>query len=169
MLDCQFTVLSGEWQRELMPKPFGLTWFTHRPDAHPIWDTYIMFVYDLVTPRHDIPPPVLYAPGVTHEMMLCALDPAKGPYPETPEPIRDGHFLEDNGYNRGILSPPNYAYQFVAMDHQAAENRMQMLYVGIMNKTINPDTDHRRYWNNEVFWDGFSLMKGENMGPINAD
>ena len=118
---------------------FNRTWVLKAPWAHPLWHTYVALLYDLTTPTDR--PPVLYREGMTHEIMIYALDPEK---PAT--------------WPFSLLSPANHGYQFKAASNEAASVRITSLLSDIVALKLSPDTDFRSTWD-AYFLDGVSLVK----------
>lgn len=126
---------------------FSATWFINAPWAHPLWQQYLLALYDLTTPTTK--PPTLHLRDATHEFMLYALDPE--------HPIaKDAIVPPEQVYK---LSPPNFAYQFKAKSNAEAEERIQAVVDGIVARQISPDTDARSFWNNGLFPDAYALVK----------
>lgn len=122
---------------------FGKTWIVEAGWAHPVWHSYVVFLYDLTTEIPGLPTPAIYKEGVTHELMVYALDPAQ---PIDP-PIH-------------ILQPANHGYQFAADSNEAATARVVSILELIETMRLSPDTDFRSAWDT-LFLDGVSLhMKG---------
>lgn len=122
---------------------FGKTWIVEAGWAHPVWHSYVVYLYDLTTEIPGLPAPVIHKDGVTHELLVYALDPAQ---PNDP-PVH-------------ILQPANHGYQFKADSNEAATARVVALLEDIEAKNLSPDTDFRRVWD-AYFLEGVSLhMKG---------
>ncbi|NTD85443.1 hypothetical protein [Agrobacterium tumefaciens] len=122
---------------------FGKTWIVNARWAHPIWHSYAVLLYDLTTNIPGAPTPAIYKDGVTHELMIYALDPD---FPDDPP--------------THMLSPANYGYQFYAETDQAAEARIVSILRLIEAMQLSPDTDFRSAWDS-LFLDGVTLhMKG---------
>ena len=131
-------------------QPFCAHWIVKAPWAHPAWDSYFVMVVDLKTPT---PQPAYRArPGVTHELMIFAMNPGED-VPPLVEIAESGRMLSY------LLRPANYGYQFTANSDKAATERIQGLVDRIVEKTLSPDTDHRKAWD-LIFDDGVSLRRG---------
>lgn len=126
-------------------KAFGVVWGLHLPGAHPIWNDYVILLYDLTTPLTETP--IIYLDGATHEILLYAVNPDRQLLPETP--IAD--------YYPALLHPANHGYQFKAASNDAATARIQLLVDEMLNNTLSPDTDWRSAWDAK-FADGTSLL-----------
>ncbi|EUB97245.1 hypothetical protein PMI07_000821 [Rhizobium sp. CF080] len=121
---------------------FNKTWIVEAAWAHPLWDCYVVFLYDLTTDLPGQQAPTLYKEGMTHELLVFALDPA---HPVEPPVHR--------------LEPANHGYQFKAESDEAAESRVVELLEAISAGTLSPDTDFRAMWDSR-FVDGVTLLKG---------
>ena len=126
-------------------KAFQALWVISVPWAHPVWHSYSISLCDLTTNMGK--KPVLLKKGVTHEIVVMALNPDF----EIPEEITPGWVPQ-------ALTPPNHAYQFKAESDDDACKRIVDLVQRIENKTLNPDTDHISVWD-QLFEDGVSLRK----------
>lgn len=126
--------------------PFNAAWAVDAPWAHPAWSQYAVALYDLTTPYQGVTPH-LARPGMTHEVMIWAVNPDK------PIPASWPANMDDRP---GLLDPANYGYQFAAASHDAAFARIQALVDQIDQKLLSPDTDFRSVWDG-IFADGVSL------------
>ena len=127
-------------------KPYSVTWVFRCTWAHPFWHDYMLVLADLTTDTGE--PPVLHKEGVTHEMMLFALDPDK--------PIDFGLDVKDMKLTP--LMPPNHGYQFYAPTNTEARGRVQGHVDQIEAGVLSPDTDFRSVWD-KIFIDGVSLAR----------
>jgi hypothetical protein len=127
---------------------FGVQWLVDVPWAHPVWRQYAFFLHDLTSDLGR--PPLLYAEGVTHELVVFAVDPTK-------RQITDLRHRPD----AWLLQPPNHAYQFAAANDAEAEARIATLVRRVEQRTLSPDTDFRPEWD-RLFADGVSLLVGAN-------
>lgn len=118
---------------------FGRTWIVQAAWAHPVWHSYVFMLYDLTTYIPDQPAPAIYRPGMTHEFMVFALDPA---FPSVPP----SH----------LLQPANMGYQFAATSDDEASGRIMSLIADVEAMRLSPDTDWRFMWD-EHFADGERL------------
>jgi hypothetical protein len=125
-------------------KPYGVTWVLTVPWAHPFWDQYLVSLCDLTTKHEDGTEPVIVRPGMTHEMMIWAINPK----------IRITKW-EDRP-SGALLSPANHGYQFKADSDEAARDRIAGYIAQIEAQKLSPDTDWRGGWN-KLFKDGASL------------
>lgn len=138
---------------------FTRTWSVNAPWAHPLWQQYAILLYDLTTPHGD-DPAVLYRPDVTHEVMLFSMDPEIR-VEEHLKPITEKlgwPVRAEDGVRGKLLQPANFAYQFTAPSHEAAEDRIQRLVDRIAARDLNPDTDNSSGWD-VIFKDGVTLKK----------
>lgn len=127
-------------------------WWVDAPWAHPFWQSYCIFLSDLYRPSSIGPKEATkYAEGVTHEVVVYALDPDDTNYRVWP----DG-----DGKMPRVLTPPNYIYQFYAASDEAAKARIETIVQNIANGQINPDTDAIRQWEH-LFADGVSARETE--------
>lgn len=124
--------------------PFHRTWIINAPWAHPFWQQYALFLYDLTT---DIgKKPVLYKADATHEFLLYALD------------LKHRLKPEDRPLQIHYLRPANHGYQFTAASNEDAERRMQDVVDLIDTRKVSPDTDFRSQWD-ALFLDAAPLHK----------
>lgn len=87
------------------------TWILTHPQGHPLWSQYLLAVVRL-TDNPDFPPPKRQFLGATHELLVLALDPGKGPYaPDTMDRFLDGMLP--------FLTPVNIAHQIEGTDDEA--------------------------------------------------
>lgn len=119
---------------------FNRAWVISAPWAHLAWHSYVFFLYDLTSQAPDGMTPVVYGEGLTHELMVFALDPQ---YPAE--------------FPFHMLQPANHGYQFKAESNEAAEARIVALLNEIEAMTLSPDTDFRSMWDVR-FSDGVSLL-----------
>lgn len=124
-------------------RPFGAIWFLTVEWAHPIWKQYFVSLCDLTTPVAK--PAMIARPGMTHEMMVWAVDP---------KVTLDK--WEDRPKGGFLLQPANHGYQFMADSDEAATARIALIVRAIEERGLSPDTDWRGVWN-EMFQDGASL------------
>jgi hypothetical protein len=125
---------------------FSVAWLIEAPWAHPLWNQYLVMLYDL-TSEHPDGPPKLYLPDATHEFAVHALDPD---FPVAKDaPLASSELR--------TLMPPNYCYQFKAESDEAAQARVQMIVDGIVAQHLSPDTDFRSLWN-KLLADAYPLV-----------
>lgn len=108
-------------------------WLVEAPWAHPIWHSYLVTLVHL-RPMEGMSEVKFYVPGATHEMWVEALDPS---YPREPD-------LKTAKYH--VLTPMNFAAQFVAEDDEMARKRIHRIVLSIVHGMLSPDTDHMRDW-----------------------
>lgn len=131
---------------------FAVNWFIFAPWAHPVWSEYYVSLAVLET-RFKSEDPVLLKEGVTHELVIFAINP------DTPY---GGEEELKAGNRPQLLMPANHGYQFTAESNQAALDRVQSLVTLIEQKKLSPDTDYRFAWDH-VFADGASLRDHGNV------
>jgi hypothetical protein len=90
-------------------------------------------------PLPDGRPTMFYLDGATHEMWLQALDPDG-----SREKVIAGAPL--GRATCQVLTPTNFAAQFIAEDDEAALIRIRDAVRRICEGTLNPDTDYIRHW-----------------------
>ena len=103
----------------------------HRPDAHPVWKTYLVSLVHL-RPLGDGHPCYLAQPDSSHEIMVRALDPRCKPDPEVPSTIR-------------TLDPPNLVHQLRGQTDETALSVFGAFVQALASGELNPDTDFRQY------------------------
>lgn len=84
-------------------------WLLTAPDAHPLWSQYLLACVRLRDNVPGFPPPRRQFDGATHELVVAAVDPTRGPY--------------DPAHAAGgvpLLEPVNVAEQFAAADQEMA-------------------------------------------------
>lgn len=119
-------------------------WIITAPWAHPWWSQYAAFVHPLVSGMSR------FKPGMTHEFMLYALDPARPPVIDETNTLK----------SFAPLTPPNMGYQFKAETNDEAVTRIQKLIDRIDAMTLSPDTDFRSStWDPLFLPDGHSLVR----------
>lgn len=121
---------------------FYAAWLLTTPWAHRFWSQYFWTVTDLTTPMRK--PPVLVRPGMTHELLVFAVDPT------------NGRTEKLGGKWPPVLLPGNHGYQFKAEDDEAASIRVALLVGAVEAEKLSPDTDFTPAWD-KLFADGASL------------
>lgn len=101
----------------------------HRPDAHPIWSTYALFIVHLRGEVNDEAPHLEF-PDSSHELMCVALDPSK-PVKISPIEIHP-------------LIPPNIIHQFRGLTDEQALLVFSSFVRQLADRSMSPDTDFRR-------------------------
>lgn len=87
------------------------SWIVTHPQGHPLWSQYLLAVVRL-TDHPDFLPPIRQFDGATHELLVVALDPDKGPYaPDTMDRFLDASLP--------FLTPVNVAHQIEGTDDEA--------------------------------------------------
>lgn len=99
----------------------------HRPDAHPIWHTYMLSIVHL-RPISEAPPAILRFSDSSHEIAILALDPDCSPYPHVARSVRP-------------LMPPNLAHQIRGRTDQTALTLFGAFVTALSSGELNPDTD----------------------------
>lgn len=79
-------------------------WLLHVPDAHPMWEYYILMVYHL-RQLPNMPPPHLTAPSMAYSMTCATLDPSC-PVPNL------GALERADGYSVAHMEPSDFTLQF---------------------------------------------------------
>ena len=88
------------------------SWLLTAPQAHPLWTQYLLCVVRL-RDAPGFPPPHLQFPGATHELIVVALDPERGPYKA------ETMMSQFGSGNLPYLLPVNIVYQVEATDDEA--------------------------------------------------
>lgn len=102
-------------------------WIVTAPMYHPAWSQYALSVIRLAdTP--GVPPAVLRFPGATHELMVMALDPTRGPVTATTGQI-------------GFLHPFNIVEQFEATDDEMRD-LASLLVQAVVQGLLDPETSN---------------------------
>lgn len=128
-------------------KIFSVAWVIDAPWAHPVWNQYLVALYDLTTPDEKTGPVKRYLDGATHEFLVRAINP-NHPVP------KDAPLIETRVQ---LLDPPNYGYQFKAASDEAAQARVQEIVDAIVAEKLSPDTDFRSLWD-KLLPDCFPLV-----------
>lgn len=116
------------------------TWIVTAPIWHPLWSQYMIAVVSLADlPDHA--PAYLQFPEATHELLVIALNPDKGPY--------DAASISASN-PVSILEPLNIIEQFIATDEQAILICHGLAH-GVCDGMLNPETSDapariRSYW-----------------------
>ncbi len=120
-------------------------WWLLTGNWHPIWTQFVLTVVTLAD-RPGAPPARLQHPGMTHELIVVALDPGE-------PPRRHSATLIETGGLRGVggwLEPVDVVQQFTATDEemrQVAELAAQACIDGIlMPSTDDARTFYREQW-----------------------
>jgi hypothetical protein len=97
------------------------TWLLTAPHAHPAWSQYLMPVVRLRDGVPGFPPPKRQFPGATHELIVVALNPQRGPF--TPASLVQ-RYMTPGGSQYGripYLVPGNVTHQIEGTDEDARE------------------------------------------------
>lgn len=103
-------------------------WIITAPLWHPAWHQYLLGVITL-DEIPDLPPAIKTAPGMTHELMVLALDPSRGPYDALQ--VRQGDLA--------LLLPINVSEQFTGTDDQARQ-LAELATRAVVDGRLNPET-----------------------------
>lgn len=107
------------------------SWWIRAPWANLMWHSYAVLLVHL-RPIAKNPEPRIYLPGATHEIMVAALHP-------------DGKMQFDA--RPPMLSPLNFAAQFIETSDEAAEARCRKCVEEIvLLGHLSPDTDWVQLW-----------------------
>jgi hypothetical protein len=105
-------------------------WIITAPFWHPIWSQYVLGLVSLAE-LPDTPPPYLQRPGMTHELIVFALNPEHGPYRAA-----DFNSRQLEGI---VLTPVNIAEQVTCTDQQALD-LARLCVAGVVNGVLCPET-----------------------------
>ncbi|MFD9107161.1 hypothetical protein [Streptomyces bottropensis] len=103
-------------------------WIITADHWHPAWSQYLLCLITLAD-LDEMPPAKKYAPGVTHELLVVALNPDHGPY--------DATTVRPDGLHH--LTPVNIADQFTATDDQALRIT-QLCARAVVDGRLTPET-----------------------------
>lgn len=104
----------------------------HRPDAHPIWHSYMLSLVHL-RPMPSMRDAVLYHADSSHEIQVWALDPADPqPDPSVPGSAR-------------MLQPVNLVHQLRGRSDETALALFNAFVQALSTGGLNPDTDHHSH------------------------
>ncbi|MEV0477517.1 hypothetical protein AB0I50_48175, partial [Streptomyces prunicolor] len=95
-----------------------------------IWDQYILGLVSLAD-LPNTPPPFRQRPGVTHELIVFALDPEQGPY--------EAATFNSLQLAEYVLTPVNVVEQFTCTDDQARRLAAQCASA-VVNGILIPET-----------------------------
>jgi hypothetical protein len=102
-----------------------------RPEAHPIWHTYVVTLAHLRVVA-GMQEPHLQYPDATHEIAIMALSPDSEPDPELKEPLR-------------TLFPANLIHQLRGRDDAFALALFDAFTKALAGGELSPDTDWTRH------------------------
>ncbi|MBY0559988.1 hypothetical protein [Hyphomicrobium sp.] len=125
---------------------FRAIWSLALPGRHPVWDEYLICLYDL--PASGEVPVIRYREDVTHELIVVAL---------APEVRID---FDRDVFAQSQLIPlmgPNHGYQFTAESDDAALSRARVIVCSVLAGTLSPEDDARERWD-MLFDDGVRLV-----------
>jgi len=120
-------------------------WVVEAPWAHPCWRSYAISLVHL-RPLPGFSPPLLYQRGVTHELLVWALNPD---HPRLPTIDGSARFYR--------LEPRNFGAQIIEPSDEAARARVRSAVEEICSGTLSPDTDFIREWVRRF---GDNMLKG---------
>jgi hypothetical protein len=109
------------------------TWLLTAPHACPLWSQYLLAVVRL---RDGVPgfrPPARQFDGATHELVILALDPERGPFA-----VADMERFQRSGAVP-FLTPANIAHQIEGTDEEAAW-LAEMAAAAVVNGWLTPET-----------------------------
>ena len=109
------------------------SWIVEAPFAHPMWHSYSLTLCHL-RPLSNLPPPIFYLEGATHEFLLHALAPD---VPRAPQL---------DGAPPAWLVPTNFAAQMLERSDVAAIRKVDAAIDLILTGELNPDADALRQW-----------------------
>lgn len=110
------------------------SWVVEAPWANPAWHSYWLALLHL-RPMPGKRDTLIYLAGATHELWLYALDPTFARAPT----IRGAE-------RPHLLTPLNFAAQFVEATDRSAIERVRNAVGMITMGTLSPDTDYIRHW-----------------------
>ncbi|MGW3410283.1 hypothetical protein [Streptomyces sp. NPDC000888] len=105
-------------------------WILTAPDWHPIWDQYVLGLISLAD-LPDTPPPFKQRPGVTHELVVFALNPEHGPH--------EAATFNSRRLAEAVLTPVNVVEQFTCTDDQA-RHLTRLCATACVNGVLTPET-----------------------------
>lgn len=145
-------MLGRAWKIDtsILKPPHGCVvhWLVEAGWAHPFWHSYHLSMIHL-RPIEDTPPPTLYLPGATHEIVLQALNPDQ---PRQPA-------IDKNVWH--YLTPTNFCSQMIYKDDAEAIAQCDAAAKAICEGRLSPDTDYIRYW---VALFGDNMLKDRRRG-----
>lgn len=111
-------------------------WIITAPMYHPAWSQYALSVVTLNNVP-GLPPAHLKFPGATHELLVLAIDPTRGPVTATQDQIV-------------YLQPVNISMQFEATDDEMRD-LASLLVQAVVHGLLDPETSNgpetiREYW-----------------------
>jgi hypothetical protein len=106
-------------------------WLITAPVYHPAWSQYLLSVIHL-RPVTDVPEPILQHDGMTHELMVLALNPEGGQL--TAEVVAG-----PPGADWGYLTPVNIALQHTATDAEMIAVA-DLATAAVVHGQLNPET-----------------------------
>lgn len=120
------------------------TWLVEAPWSHPSWHSYLVQILSLQWLKdHPMPDrPAVLIDNMTHEIGVMAL---------TPHPGRELVVTGEGQLGRDpvkctMLSPANFAAQFIAVDDAAAIERARADVQAICDGVLSPDSDFLHQW-----------------------
>lgn len=109
------------------------TWLITAPQYHPLWSQYNLGMVHLRDEDGLGPPQRLDFAGATHELLVFALNPDKGPYDEADF----ARFAVEGGMP--YLTPQNIGLQFEMSDTEAVD-LAEWAIKGVVHGALNPET-----------------------------
>lgn len=115
--------------------PAGLDMYlVHCPSAHPFWSWYVVSGCSLA-PMPGLPPAKMHRPGMSHEVMVFALDPDF-------KPDDDWCSAGDKRWAKHLLTPANLCEQFGDLTDDQANELVWLLVRAFCLGHASPDSDH---------------------------
>ncbi|MCX4974259.1 hypothetical protein [Streptomyces sp. NBC_00620] len=105
-------------------------WILTAPEWHPIWDQYVIGLISLAD-LPNTPPPFRQRPGVTHELVVFALNPEHGPH--------EAATFNSRSLAEAVLTPVNVVEQFTCTDDQARD-LVRLCATACVNGVLTPET-----------------------------
>jgi hypothetical protein len=132
-----------------------VSWIVDCPWAHPGWRYYLFSLIHL-RPLGDARDEsmTIYLEGATHEIILSAIDPR----------MKIARAIEGVEFP-ALLTPTNFAAQFIEPSDEAAAARVEITVREICDGKLSPDTDFtygwiKRYGDNMVLDRSLAVVPG---------
>lgn len=142
-----------------------VTWWLLTGSWHLLWPQFILSVVHL-RPDEGRPPAHLQFPDATHELLVAALNPGKGPTPtiHAVETLTAGGLRAVGGW----LEPVDVVHQFTATDQEMTE-LAELCARACVDGLLNPSTDDARSRLREAWLTAcvktLAHMRGEEHAP----
>ena len=109
-------------------------WLVDAPGPHAFWRCWLVSIVHLRDMPGQSKPPTLREPGMTHEVISFAIDPASIPDPDAhPRELR-------------LLHPLDFAVQFRASSDALAMRVMHAAMGAVASQNLHPDGDYGYLW-----------------------